>query len=122
MIFLFIAVKITPKKRFEFEQTMESLMDDLMTAKGCLEYSVCRDFKDPNAFYITNKWKEKKDLDKHIRTDSFGILIGAISNLCEENQMDITLAAASQDLLDIELVLRKKLSNTIQIDSEADIH
>ena len=118
MIFLFIAVKVTPKKRVEFEQTLESLIDDLRTAKGCLDYSICRDYKDPVFFCITNKWKTKKDLFNHIGTDSFGILNGAIANLCEEDHVDITLTASSQDLLEIELSLRKQLSNTIHIKSE----
>ena len=121
VIFLFIAVEVTPKKRFEFEQTMESLMDDLRAEKGCLDYHVCRDFKDPNKFFITNRWKQKNDLMNHIQTDFFGILMGAITNLCEENPIDINLSASAQNLLEIELTLKKQLSNTIHIESEADI-
>ncbi len=113
MIFLFISVKVTSKKRFEFEQTMESLMDDLRTEKGCLDYIVCRNFKYPNEFCIISKWAQKKDLLNHIQLNSFGILIGAIANLCEEDPMDITLTASAQGLLEIELTLKKRLSNTI---------
>ena len=121
MIFLFVSVKVTPKKRFEFEQTMESLMEDLRTARGCLDYSVFRDYKNPNTFCIINKWQEKINFINHIKTDSFGILMGAIANLCEEDLLEITLTTSSQDLTEMELALRKQLSNTIHIKSEADI-
>lgn len=121
MIILFISVKVTPKKRFEFEQTMESLIDDLRTEKGCLDYTVCRDFKDPNAFSIINKWKQKVNLINHIQTNSFAILVGAIANLCEEDSMNITLTASTKELLEIELTLKKQLSNTIHIEPETGI-
>jgi quinol monooxygenase YgiN len=99
---------------------MESLMDDLRAEKGCLDYHVCRDFKDPNTFLINNKWKQKNDLMNHIQSDSFDILIGAITNLCEEIPMDIDLSASTENLLEIELTLKNKLSNIIHIQSKSD--
>jgi quinol monooxygenase YgiN len=65
-----------PSKRKELLQTIKALIQSIRRVKGCTNCSACQDVEDKNTFYLVEKWKTQSDLDNHLRSDLFGVLLG----------------------------------------------
>lgn len=76
-------ISVIPENRKEFLQTLVSLIGRVRNEKGCVSHNVYQDVEDENAFIIIEEWETQADLDNHLRSDRFGVLLGALSLLSE---------------------------------------
>jgi quinol monooxygenase YgiN len=72
-------ISVIPENRKEFLQTLLSLIDRVRSEKGSISHNVYQDVEDENAFVIIEEWETQADLDNHLRSDRFGVLLGALS-------------------------------------------
>ena len=72
-------ISVISENRKEFLQTLHSLIDRVRREKGCVSHNVYQDVEDENAFIIVEEWETQADLDNHLRSDRFGVLLGALS-------------------------------------------
>ena len=71
-------ISVKPENRKEFLQTLNSLMAKTRHGKGCLSYNLYQDVENKNDFVIVEEWETEADLDSHLRSDRFGVLLGAL--------------------------------------------
>jgi len=75
-----VVVRITlialPEKQLEVMQTLLSMIEPTAKEKGCLNYTVCNSIEDPNCFSLLEEWETREDLDRHIRSHRFEVLLG----------------------------------------------
>lgn len=83
MILAIIEMNTRPAKRKEFLQTLHALIPQMRMEKGCTKCSVCQDIENENIFSLIEKWKTQLDLDNHLRSDIFTVLLGAKNLLSE---------------------------------------
>lgn len=80
MLIAMIIVKITmrafPEKRKELLQTLLSMTEAIRQEKGCRSYQVFQDIEDENAFSLVQEWETREDLEYHMRSDRFAVLLG----------------------------------------------
>ena len=57
-------------------QTLVSLIKPVEKEQGCKSYYVSCDISDKNRFYILEEWNTSKDLNHHIKSLRFGVLMG----------------------------------------------
>ena len=76
MILVTIKMTALPAKRKELLQTIQALIQSIRRVKGCTNCSACQDVKDKNTFYLVEKWKTQSDLDNHLRSNLFDVLLG----------------------------------------------
>ena len=83
MVQLEIIFQVLPHKQKEFSQTINNLCDpDLFRKKG--EYPVIyRAPDDENIYCYLVEWNSKKDLDAHMNSEQFEMLVGAMKVLGE---------------------------------------
>ncbi len=86
---LFYQIKIVIKqyKTDEFVKSMRSFARKFRQEKGCLGYSVYRDSEKENTFSVIGKWRTRQAMEKHFKTQSFELLIGAARVLGETFEM-----------------------------------
>jgi quinol monooxygenase YgiN len=72
-------ISVIPENRKEFLQTLHSLIDSVRSEQGCVSHNVYEDVEDENSFIIIEEWETQADLDNHLRSDRFGVLLGALS-------------------------------------------
>jgi quinol monooxygenase YgiN len=72
-------ISVIPENRKEFLQTLHSLINRIRNEQGCVSHNVYQDVEDENAFIIIEEWETQADLDNHLRSDRFGVLLGALS-------------------------------------------
>jgi quinol monooxygenase YgiN len=86
------------EKRTEVLQTLLSMIEPTENERGCLSCHVLRDIEDENVFSLINEWETHEDLDDHIRSDRFSVLLGTKSLLCEPPQIEIYTVSHSEGM------------------------
>lgn len=92
MVLLTMRVHIRPAKRWEFLQNAESLMTKLKETDGCLHCNLYQDYENENIFCFVQEWNSRRVLENYLRSNDFGVLLGASKVLSEpaEIKLDIT--------------------------------
>ena len=81
MIIVRITMKVLMEKRMEMMQTLLSMIEPTRKEKGCLSYDVFCDLEDNHVFNLIEEWETREDLDHHIRSERFSVLLGTKSLL-----------------------------------------
>jgi quinol monooxygenase YgiN len=96
------------EKRTEVMQTLLSMIEPSENERGCLSCHLFRDIEDTNAFSLIENWKTREDLDDHIKSDRFSVLLGTKSLLCEPPQIEIHTISHSEGMETIIASRRKR--------------
>jgi quinol monooxygenase YgiN len=96
VIILRITIKALMEKRTEMMQTLLSMIEPAGKEKGCLSYDVFCDLEDNHVFDMIEEWKTREDLDRHIRSERFGVLLGTKSLLAKPLKMKIHTVSHSE--------------------------
>ena len=114
MIIVRITMNVLPEKQLEVAQTLLSMIEPTEKEAGCLSYSVLSDIEDKSLFSLLAEWETREDLDHHIRSHRFGVLLGSKTLLCEPPIIQINTVSQSEGMESIDAVRSKKgwLSDT----------
>jgi quinol monooxygenase YgiN len=96
MIILRITMNALPEKQKEVMQTLLSMIEPTGKEKGCLSYGVFCDIEDKNVFSLIEGWENRGDLEHHLRSDRFGVLLGTKSLLAKPLEMKIHTVSLSE--------------------------
>ena len=102
-------MNVLPEKRKEVLQTLLSLIEPIGTEKGCLSYGVFCDIEDKNVFKLISEWETRQQIDHHISSDRFSVLLGTKSLLCEPLKIQIVTVSDSKEIEAVNSV-RKKMN------------
>ena len=91
-------MNVRPDKRKEVMQTLFSMIEPTRQEKGCLDYNVFQNIEDENSVSIIEEWKTREDLDRHMRSDRFGILLGTKSLLKDKQKILIYTISNSEEM------------------------
>ena len=96
MIIVRITMKTLMEKRTEMMQTLLSMIEPAGKEKGCLSYDVFCDLEDNHIFSLIEEWETREDLDRHIRSEIFSVLLGTKSLLGKPLEMKIYTVSHSE--------------------------
>lgn len=83
-----IMVNVPRDKRQEFLQTCDLLGASNKRSPGCLRQALFENAIEPNQFLWVEHWKDRQEMDRHLKSNRFGILLGAIAVLGDDtNEM-----------------------------------
>lgn len=114
MIIVRITMTVLPEKQLEMMQTLRSMIELTKNEKGCLNYAVLYDIKDKNRFNLIEEWESRKDLDKHIASHRFGVLLGTKALLNKPLKIQIHTVSISEGIEAVSAVRSKIKSKTIR--------
>ena len=95
------------EKQKELVQTLLSMMEPMEKTAGCLNCTLYCDMEDKNLLMLYEEWQNRKDLDHHIRSEIFSVLLGTKSLLNEPHIINIHTIQQSEGA-DALLTIRKK--------------
>jgi quinol monooxygenase YgiN len=101
-------MNVLPEKQKEVMQTLLSMIEPPGKESGYLSYGIFCDIEDKNVFNLISEWETRQDLDHHIRSDLFSVLLGTKSLLCEPPQIEIHTVSRSEGMEAIDAVRRKR--------------
>jgi quinol monooxygenase YgiN len=96
MIITRIRMNVLPEKQKEVMQTLLSMIEPAGKEKGCLSYDVFCDMEDNHVFSLIEEWETREDLDRHIRSERFGVLLGTKSLLTKPSEINIHTVSHSE--------------------------
>jgi quinol monooxygenase YgiN len=108
MIIVRITMAVFPENQLELTQTLLSMIEPTGKEPGCLSYAVFCDIKDKNRFSLLEEWETREDLDHHIRSNRFGVLLGSKTLLSEPPRIKISTVSRSEGLEAIDAVRSKR--------------
>jgi len=98
VIIVRISMKALMEKRTEMMQTLLSMIEPVGKEKGCLSYDVFCDMEDKHAFSLIEEWETREDLDRHIRSERFSVLLGTKSLLAKPSEINIHTVSHSEGM------------------------
>ena len=110
MILVRIIMNILPEKQKEVMQTLLSMIEPVRDEKGCLSYDVFYGIDGQTVFNLIEEWETREDLDRHIRSDRFGVLLGTKSLLAQPLEMKIYTVSHSEGAEVLNALRRKGTS------------
>ena len=108
MIVVRITMNVVPEKQKELVQTLLSMVGPTGKETGCLSYAVFCDIEHKNRFILLEEWETRKDLDHHIGTHRFGVLLGSRTLLCEPPKIQIDTVSQSEGMEAIDAARDKR--------------
>ena len=107
MIAVRIIMNVLPEKQLELMQTLLSMIEPTGKEAGCLSYAIFCDIEDKNRFSLLEEWKTREDLDHHIMTHRFGVLLGTKTLLCEPLKIQILTVSDFEGIEAVNSVRKK---------------
>jgi quinol monooxygenase YgiN len=98
VIIVRISMNALPEKRTEVMQTLLSMIEPMENERGCRGCHLLRDIEDKNVFSLIEEWETREDLDNHIKSYRFCVLLGTKSLLCESPQIEIHTVSHSEGI------------------------
>ena len=77
MVIIFVRINVRPANRQELSQTFLSIVEHVRKESGCLHADFYQDIENENDFLVVEEWANQKDLDDHLQSDIFTVIVGA---------------------------------------------
>ena len=95
MIDASIKITVPPEKRKEVLQAFKEILGPIRRERGCISCNCYVDIESENNIIFMDEWQTSEDLDTHLRSVHFGILIGAMKMLIKEPDFRFNTIASS---------------------------
>jgi len=89
MVYITIRMKVFPEKRKELSQAITSLVSTIKTEKGCRHCDFFYSAEDENELCLFGEWESREDLDSHLQSEVFKVLLGAMSLLKNPHELKL---------------------------------
>ena len=109
MIIVRITMTARAEKRKEVMQTLLSMIEPTLQEKGCLSYQVFQDIDDENVFSLIKEWETREDMEHHMTSDRFSVLLGTKILLTEQHNIQIHTVLHTEGNGMIDAVRRKRI-------------
>jgi len=104
MVSIIIEMKALPEKHLELKQTLVALMESTRKEKGCLSHHVFKDIENDSSLSLIQLWQSQEDLDDHLRSDRFTVLMGTKSLLSRPPEITMGEISSSSGWEAVEAV------------------
>ena len=109
MIVVRMIMKVLPEKHKEVMQTLLSMIEFPGKDNRYLSYGIFCDIENKNVFNLISEWETRKDLDDHIRSYRFSVLLGTKSLLCEPLEIQIFTVSKSEGIESVNSIRKKRI-------------
>jgi len=110
MIIVRITMNVLSEKRLEATQTLLSMISPTEKETGCVSYAVFSDIDNNNRFNILEEWETYADLEHHLKSHRFGVLLGSKTLLKEPIHIQIYTISGIQGIEAVNAIRKKRLS------------
>ena len=95
MILAIIEMNVRPAKRKELLQTLQAIIQQIRNEKGCRKCSACQDIENKNILRLIEQWTTQQDIDNHLRSELFSVLLGAKNLMCEPLKVEFNRVSST---------------------------
>ena len=103
MIDATIKMTVPAGKRREVLQTLKAILGSIRREGGCISCNCYVDVEDEGIFFFKEEWMTREDLNNHLRSDRFAVLIGAMSLLTTDPEIRFNTVESMAGAEDIKV-------------------
>ena len=96
MMYTTIKATVPQEKREEIILTFKSILGPIRNEHGCNSCHCSVDIENENLIYLRTEWQTKRNLDAHLRSPLFSVLLGAMKLLDKEPEINFVSTATRQ--------------------------
>lgn len=108
MIIVKICMRVFPEKQLELMQTLLSMIAPTIKDTGCLSFAVLNDIQDKNRFNLLQEWRSREDLNRHMMSHRFSVLLGTKTLLSEPLAIRIDTVSQTEGM-EAVMAVREKI-------------
>jgi quinol monooxygenase YgiN len=97
-----IKLIVSKEKRKEVLQAFTEILDPIRRERGCISCHCYVDVESENSFFFREEWRSSEDLNSHLRSVHFAVLIGAMKLLSEDPDIRFNTVASTAGVEAIE--------------------
>ena len=91
MVIATIRLSVSEENHRELLQTVQSLLRPIREQKGCLGSHLYFEIGEHDCLCLMEEWATPEDLDYHLRSNYFSVLLGAAKLLKKSSEIDFKL-------------------------------
>jgi len=118
VIIVRMTINVLNEKQKEVMLTLLSMIEPTSKEKGCLSYHVLQDIEDKTVFNLIEEWETREDLNHHIQSERFSVLLGTKSLLCKPLKIQINTVSNSEGMKAVTAIRNKKNEQLITYPTE----
>jgi quinol monooxygenase YgiN len=94
MVIVTLRIKVPGNRRKEFLDSARLIIGPTKVQAGCISCKIYQDLDDPDAVLLAEEWASRANLDEHIKSDSFRIVLSLME--ISENAPEVELNTISK--------------------------
>ena len=95
MIDATIKITVQPEKRKEVLQTFKAILGPIRREQGCISCNCYVDIETEDIIFFKEEWRTSEELDTHLRSGHFAVLVGAMKLLVKEPEIRFDTIAST---------------------------
>jgi quinol monooxygenase YgiN len=95
MIDATIKITVPPEKRKEVLQTFKAILGPIRREQGCISCNCYVDIEAEDIIFFKEEWRTSEELDTHLRSGHFAVLVGAMKLLIKEPEIRFDTIAST---------------------------
>jgi quinol monooxygenase YgiN len=99
-------LNVLPEKQKEVVQTLLSLLGPPGN-EGCLSYDILGDIENTHVINLISEWQTRRQLNRHLSSDRFSVLLGTRSLLYEPLDIQILTISGVEGMEAVNAVRKK---------------
>ena len=111
MIVITIKMDIPQDKTKELLQAMLVIRERMRTENGCIECDFLKDVEDDNSYRLVGKWQREDDLNNHLQSEGFSVVLGAMSLLQKQAEIRLEVVSSTKGIEAIHKARDRQKSN-----------
>ena len=104
MVIATIRLSVSEDNHRELLQTVQSLLRPIREQKGCLGSHLYFEVGDEDAVCLMEEWATPQDLNNHLRSNCFAVLLGAARLLKKSSKLEFKLLTQTAGLDTLEAI------------------
>jgi len=93
MLISTVRIRVASDNRKEMIQTLMSLLGRTRQTKGFRCGHFYQDLEDEHVLTLVEEWETLRDLKSHLRSESFGVLLGAVNLLGQSREFAFSVVS-----------------------------
>lgn len=89
MLVVLMRIKVLAEKETELSQALAAMVEEVRKLEGCMNCGLYQDVGKEPLFLWVEKWSNREYREEYIKSNYFGILLGALHILCEQSEIEI---------------------------------
>ena len=98
MVIITIKMEIPQDKTKELLQAMLVIKERMLIERGCIECDFLKHVDDEKSYRLVGKWQREDDLNHHLQSEAFSVVLGAMSLLHKQAEIRLDVVASTKGI------------------------